>query len=146
MIIPLTGHIVTSNYGNRILNDVPQFHDGIDFISKDSPVVMCPTTGEVIKDYDNYAESNRWKLGTPDSAGNYVITSSIINGVIYYLYFFHLIENYVKIGDWIEEEQVIGIYGDVGYSFGAHLHFGVRDKNWKVVDPNIYFKIGGVKI
>jgi murein DD-endopeptidase MepM/ murein hydrolase activator NlpD len=41
-----------------------------------------------------------------------------------YLYA-HLSENCVNLGDKIETGQLIGVMGDSGNSFGAHLHLGV---------------------
>jgi murein DD-endopeptidase MepM/ murein hydrolase activator NlpD len=44
----------------------------------------------------------------------------------------------VKNGDRVSKGQVIGYMGNTGYSFGAHLHFEVRDENDKYIDPTKY--------
>lgn len=37
----------------------------------------------------------------------------------------HLSENVVKLGDVVKEGDLIGIQGNTGHSFGAHLHLSV---------------------
>ncbi len=44
----------------------------------------------------------------------------------------------VKVGQRVSRGQVIGYMGNTGYSFGAHLHFEVRDENDKYIDPTVF--------
>ena len=44
----------------------------------------------------------------------------------------------VKVGDRVTKGQVIGAMGNTGYSFGAHLHFEVRNANNVQIDPTPY--------
>lgn len=44
----------------------------------------------------------------------------------------------VKVGQRVSRGQVIGYMGNTGYSFGAHLHFEVRDENDKYIDPTAF--------
>ena len=46
----------------------------------------------------------------------------------------HLSEVYVKKGEYVKRGQVIGLMGNTGNSYGAHLHFEVRKDN-KRIDP-----------
>ena len=52
-----------------------------------------------------------------------------LNG--YYLFFCHLANRSVKVGQTVAKGQVIGTEGQTGYSFGSHLHFEVKtQKRW----------------
>ncbi len=41
----------------------------------------------------------------------------------------------VKAGDTVKVGQIIGLVGDTGHSFGAHLHFEVLDGGTAAIDP-----------
>jgi murein DD-endopeptidase MepM/ murein hydrolase activator NlpD len=121
MIYPVKNPIVTSGYGNRLLNGVKNFHDGIDFVSgSGDQTVFAVADGTVVYDFDAYDDALRWidqKMG----AGNYVILSHVFNGEIFFCRYIHLGGN------------------TVSHSYGAHLHFDIYDKNWKKIDPTPYF-------
>ena len=44
----------------------------------------------------------------------------------------------VKVGDRVSKGQVLGFMGNTGYSFGAHLHFEVRNTSNVQIDPTSY--------
>ena len=44
----------------------------------------------------------------------------------------------VNVGESVTKGKVLGFMGNTGYSFGAHLHFEVRDKNNNVLNPTKY--------
>lgn len=44
----------------------------------------------------------------------------------------------VDVGDRVDSQSVIGYMGNTGYSFGAHLHFEVRNTSDKKVNPTEY--------
>jgi murein DD-endopeptidase MepM/ murein hydrolase activator NlpD len=148
---PVDSPVVTSPYGERIdpISFKRSFHDGIDFVcGKDAKGTGAPalrkvyavTDGIIIADYDNYDERDRWIIGKPDSGGNWCVQQIDFYGQKLYLYYIHLVENYVSLYQKIKAGTLMGIYGNVGYSTGAHLHFGVKDENWKPFDANLIMK------
>lgn len=136
MISPVKSPVITSPYGWRSLHGQRQFHDGIDVISAigdKSVYAICP--GIVVHDVDYYDESKRWTDGR-HSAGNMVIILHEVGELKFYLRYLHLVENYVSLRGIVEEGDPIGMYGDVGYSFGAHLHVDLYTfPQWEKIDP-----------
>jgi len=126
---------VSSPYGNRRLdNGDDRFHSGIDYVGIDSKEIIAPTNGRVVSSQMITAKSNpTWEWG------NYVKMDDL-NG--YYLFFCHLANRSVKVGQTVAKGQVIGTEGQTGYSFGSHLHFEVRrKKDSAIINPEQYFKI-----
>lgn len=136
---PVRNPKITSNYGFRILKGKPQFHNGIDFVSNSGILdVLSITDGIVVFDFDDYKHELRFK-DEKHSGGNYVIIKSIIDGGMYFFKYLHLIKNFVSLNDKVNAGQKIGEYGDVGYSFGAHLHLSVYDYKWNIINPKEVF-------
>jgi murein DD-endopeptidase MepM/ murein hydrolase activator NlpD len=137
---PLKDLKITSHYGLRSLDGKMQFHDGIDLISTSgNNLVYSIFDGIVCYDFDFYNHALRFK-DKKHSAGNYVIIKSIIDNDIFYIRYLHLIENFVTINQMIDSGQTIGKYGDVGYSFGAHLHIDMFNRNWEKIDVESFLK------
>ena len=112
---------VTSPYGQRILNGVSNFHGGVDLVGVGSTAVCSVCDGIVLQSRIVTDKSNRtWEWG------NYVSVQASDGTVIFYC---HLASRSVKSGDKVKRGQRIGIMGNTGYSFGAHLHFEVRRNN-----------------
>ncbi len=134
---PLSGNvIITSGYGPRILNGSKQSHHGIDYVS-DSNLVYAIAAGPVCFDYDGYKAKNRWDGSSLDSTGNIVIQKITIGGKIYFVRYLHLENNFVADKQLLKEGDQVGSYGDVGLSYGAHLHIDVTDiyGRWGRIDP-----------
>jgi murein DD-endopeptidase MepM/ murein hydrolase activator NlpD len=132
---PVDKPVITSPYGMRTLNGKRQFHDGIDFVSGDkSSNVYSILPGVVTLDYDHYDDGKRWS-DPANSAGNYVIIKSNINGEDHFVRYLHLKENFVSENQKVEEGFLIGTYADVGFSFGAHLHLDMYNSRWVKIDP-----------
>ena len=111
---------VTSPYGQRVLNGVNQWHNGIDLVGEGSTAVCSVCDGKVVSSTMITDKSNRtWEWG------NYVCVEA--DGKR--MYYCHLASRAVKVGDTVKKGQRIGIMGNTGYSFGAHLHFEVRVNN-----------------
>jgi len=120
---------ITSPYGHRILNGVPQWHGGIDFSGTDKRLTAA-AGGTVLRSRMVTDRSDRtWEWG------NYVSVAGDDGMVIYYC---HMAERLVKAGDRVEAGGIIGIEGNTGYSFGSHCHFEVRDSMGETVDPAVY--------
>lgn len=142
MTILTTPFRVTSPYGPRVLNGQQQFHDGVDLVSDASRDVWATVEGTVVYDKDNYDPNNRWTLGSSDSGGNMVILSAQIDGRIYYIRYLHLETNNCIYGQHIRPGYKLGVYGDVGYSFGAHLHVDAFTATWQRVDVTPLLGLG----
>lgn len=126
---------ISSPYGNRKLdNGDNRFHSGIDYVGIDSKEIIAPTNGKIISSQIITDKSNpTWEWG------NYVKMDDL-NG--YYLFFCHLSNRSVKVGQTVAKGQIIGTEGQTGYSFGSHLHFEVRrKKDGATINPEQYFKI-----
>ena len=69
------------------------------------------------------------------TAGNYVM---IYHGNGLYTRYLHLDSLNVSVGDQVTKGRKIGVMGNTGNSFGAHLHFDVM-LNGSYVNPMPYF-------
>jgi murein DD-endopeptidase MepM/ murein hydrolase activator NlpD len=134
--LPVKGFTITSPYGQRNLNGVWQFHDGVDCIGN-IDAVCAIADGLCIYDFDHYVEAARWDLTSESAAGNYIILQHLIDGQIYFSKYVHLAKNVVSVGNHVKCGDMIGNYADVGYSFGAHLHLSVYNSAWQTIDPMI---------
>ena len=123
---------VTSPYGQRVLNGESQFHGGVDLVGIGSTAVCSVCDGTVLSSQIITDKSNlTWQWG------NYVAVQAKDGTVHYYC---HLASRAVKKGDKVVKGQRIGIMGNTGYSFGAHLHFEVRRNN-KAINAAEYLGI-----
>lgn len=114
------------------------YHLGIDIIGHNGlnngsgylDYIIAHSDGVVVGVRNNYATNDR----TGNSYGNYV---KIKHDNGYYTLYAHLKYNSVtvKVGDRVKKGQVIGSMGNTGHSFGAHLHFEVRNENDIKIDP-----------
>lgn len=125
---------ITSPFGPRNLNGDTRPHKGIDCVGIESKNIVAPTNGKIVSSQIITNKSNpTWEWG------NYVKMDDL-NG--YWLFFCHLANRSVKVGQTVEKGQIIGLEGQTGYSRGSHLHFEVRRKSDNVsIDPQEYFKI-----
>lgn len=112
-------------------------HKGIDMVGPNSTFdyIVAHSDGEVVAVVSN-VNYNTSKTGQR-TYGNYVKIRHD-NGM--YTLYAHMkygsVE--VKVGQRVSKGQVLGYMGNTGYSFGAHLHFEVRDKNNNYIDPTGY--------
>jgi len=119
---PLNKKFITSSFGMRKdpISGALSFHSGIDFRANTGTPVMASLDGVVSFTGENWLY------------GKHVIISHS-NG--YKTMYGHLNAFSVKQGDRVTRGRKIGESGNTGYSTGPHLHFGIYDKNNKLVNP-----------
>ena len=110
---------VTSPYGDRVLNGERQYHAGIDLVCDNREVVATEDGTVLISNIVTDKNNLTWQWG------NYICL--LTNDKTKQLYYCHLDSRAVKQGDKVSKGDVLGIMGNTGYSFGAHLHLEVRD-------------------
>ena len=126
MMRPLKYWHVTSKFGNRIhpVSGNNDFHNGLDLRAPVNTKVYAPEDGEVVSVYFT-------------TAGGHQLIIEHDNG--FTTGYAHLNAYKVKVGDRVKKGQHIANTGDTGQSTGPHLHFTLRDKSRKIIDPEIYF-------
>jgi murein DD-endopeptidase MepM/ murein hydrolase activator NlpD len=104
--------IITSEYGNRLLNGRWQFHHGIDFLTLFNLNVYSSSSG-IVKDI---FYNSIYGLTIQIESDKYVITYS------------HLEMVEVKKGQVVSKSDLIGIVGETGETTGLHLHYAIQEK------------------
>lgn len=115
---------ITSPFGSRKIQGVEEYHKGLDLAANYESLYAPETCNVVRRDYD-------------DLSGGY-ITVKLVNG--YKLSFCHLDAQWVDVGDICAEGEEIGVTGETGRSFGAHLHITMFDPNDNRIDPTKYIQ------
>lgn len=120
--LPVFGNI-TSGFGIRkhpVLG-IQHFHKGIDISAPEGTDIYPFMEGRVV--YSGF-----------DRGYGYSVVVEHKNG--YKTRYAHNSINFVKEGDWVNKETVIGKVGKTGLTTGPHLHFEVI-KNGEIIDPGI---------
>ncbi len=108
-------------------------HSGIDIGAPEGTPVYAAYGGTVIE--ARYVYTQNVSNNEDNKFGNCVRIQAP-DGKIYI--YGHLSKVNVKVGDVISAGQQIGNVGTTGRSSGNHLHFEVRDKNNKTLNPYPY--------
>lgn len=120
---------------NQITQNYSPTHGGVDLVKYRSctDYIIAHSDGEVVEVRKDYNRTDR----TGNSYGNYV---KIKHKNSYYTLYAHLQYGSVtvSVGDKVSKGQVIAYMGNTGYSFGAHLHFEVRNPNNERINPTQY--------
>lgn len=122
---------ITSPYGLR--NGV--MHNGVDIgwtkpESENNVYANCK--GTVIATVTGKGNT----YGTSDHGyGNYVLVRHINGFTSLYA---HLDKVYVSNGQTVDENTIVGVMGNTGYSAGRHLHFEVKNNQGIKIDPTSY--------
>lgn len=127
-ILPASGPVV-SGYGMRFhpILRVRKMHHGID--------VLVDTGSPVVSTGDGIVREARFS----STYGNFVEIEHSSTG--YSTLYAHLskIDGAVKPGRKVNRGQVIGLSGSTGRSTGPHVHYEVRDKGDRTVNPLYFF-------
>ncbi len=94
-----------------------KFHTGLDFRAPLGDPVFAAADGKVAVVEDN--DKNAWRKY---QYGKYIILEHDNNLSTLYA---HLSRQVIREGQTVAQGDIIGYSGNTGYSFGAHLHFGV---------------------
>lgn len=118
-----TNFIVTSYFGDRVLNHATQYHQGLDIIPKSRSIterILATSSGTIID-----ANENRLY-------GKYIL----IDHGKYLTFYAHLskiywqnVTTHAVIGEHVDAGDPLGIIGTTGLSTGVHLHYEVRIKD-----------------
>ncbi len=134
--LPYDNTYVSSSFKMRTLNGVTKQHNGIDICrwsgtSNQNVVAVKEGTVTTARKYDG------------GGYGKYV-TIDHGNGVV--SYYAHLNQVNVNVGDYVTQGTLLGLSGNTGYSFGAHLHFGLMINGGWVNPMNYLTKPAGLQI
>jgi murein DD-endopeptidase MepM/ murein hydrolase activator NlpD len=117
---------LTSPYGMRKhpISGEYAMHEGIDISANVGSKIYSTAQGRVVEiTYSKYGY------------GNKVV---IQHGYGFETLYAHMDIIYVKRGQWVRKDQLIGTVGNTGRSTGPHLHYEIR-KNGELRDPLGYF-------
>lgn len=115
---PISGQ-VSSRYGLRR----GSHHDGIDILAPSGTPIRASETGRVIYSDDSLR-----------GYGNMII---IKHAGVFTTVYAHNSVNYIEVGDFVEQGEVIGEVGSSGNAEAPHLHFEIR-RNRTPKDPVVY--------
>lgn len=120
IISPVSG-VITSKYGAReaVFSNVDPYHTGLDIANKLGTKVISAAQGIVTKVENN----NKYY-------GNFV---EVTEKEVIFKYA-HLDSISVKLGNKLNQKDIIGLMGSTGMSTGSHLHFEIR-VNDRTVNP-----------
>ncbi|MEN6625680.1 MAG: M23 family metallopeptidase [Candidatus Sumerlaeia bacterium] len=124
--LPMTGEL-SSQYGYRRhpMGGGVKFHRGVDIANREGTLVGAAAAGTVTK------------VSYNSSYGRHIV---VTHGGGYETLYGHLSRTLVKVGQEVDQGQVVGREGDTGRSTGPHLHFEIR-KNGQSVDPEAYVRV-----
>lgn len=123
------GYTVTSTFGWRQLGNISDYHSGVDLVGTGSKQIYAVNSGTVVTNsYDS------------DGYGNYVV---IDHGNGYWSLYGHMSTVYVRQGQSVNNNTIVGIEGSTGNSTGSHLHLEIRkgsNSYNSAIDPVSFFR------
>ncbi len=107
-------------------------HLGVDIATSEGTPVLAIGAGKVIQ------------AGKASGWGNFItIAHTLVDKTTLFSNYAHLSEIQVKVGDIVQQGQVIGNVGNTGNSYGNHLHFQIDITDQ--LHPYYYSKCGAGK-
>lgn len=139
---------ITNNYNNhynKVINQKKGWAIGTDIVGVQKPVcnVIAHSSGTVIKVVDYMDGTNMQNDREGWGFGNYVVIlhGQRVDGKWIATEYCHLAHvNGIKIGQKVSKGQVLGLIGNTGASYGAHLHFSYRVYSVKPTTTNVHNK------
>lgn len=121
VLYPLRG-VITTRFGARGLNG--KAHSGLDIAAPWGTPVLAALSGTVIRaGWDRFGYGNLVVIrGTDQHEYWYAHNSSLT----------------VRVGQKIQQGQVIARVGSTGFSSGPHLHFEIRSSGSVVLNPSAF--------
>ncbi len=123
--------VITSLYGNRInpVLGTKLSHEGIDIYNVIGTDVVAVADGVVVEVLQSktYGKSLKYKLD--------------LNGVEVEVFYAHLNEILVKVGESVKQGDVVGKCGATGMVTGPHLHYELLLKG-ENINPIKYIDLG----
>ncbi len=146
---------ITGDFGWYSPNGYQSWHSGTDIGCGMGTPVLAAEDGKVVlanfvtsdpngpyytNSYGQTVKDHRFVESTGYGYGNFILIDHGTgeNGIKYSTRYAHLSSIAVSDGDIVVKGQVIGYSGNTGNSYGAHLHFEIRE-NGTCVDPMSYF-------
>lgn len=133
--LPFDGRMrITSAYGMRTdpISGQRMRHGGLDIVGED--YIIRAAMGGVVAVSQMVTD----KTNATWQWGNYVC---VLGDDGNYIYYCHMAERRVSVGQRVAAGDILGIMGTTGYSTGDHLHFEVRSSGNVVLDPAEYLGI-----
>jgi septal ring factor EnvC (AmiA/AmiB activator) len=123
-IYPVSGRF-TSGFGNRVdpFTGTIRFHNGVDWANAVGTPIRAAMAGTVVR--------------VENQIGNYGKFIIIEHPKGFQTLYAHLNTINVRRGQYVSQNQIIGLMGNTGRSTGPHLHFTIF-RNSVPVDPLTY--------
>ena len=119
---PLPGyHAISSDYGERVLDEGPEMHYGVDIVAPHGTPVRAARSGRVLESRADFERGWGWTVVLEHPDG-------------WITRYAHLSATLVKPGELVVQGQPVGRVGNTGRSTGTHLHFGTYLR-WDPRDP-----------
>ena len=120
---------------NRITRGFGNGHSGVDlgWQTTQTDGILAHSDGKVV-----FCQTGH--KNNPGSSGNasYGNCVKLDHGNNYFTLYAHLSDVAVKLGQQVKKGQIIGHMGNTGNSYGAHLHFEVRNGAIHCINPAPY--------
>lgn len=128
---------ISSPYGMRTLNGITKLHKGTDFVAEGDAGIH-PVVGGVVQSSTIVTDKSNatWQWG------NYVKVKGD-DGLFWF--YCHMASRAVKVGQRVEQADVLGVMGSTGYSTGPHTHVECRDASGKSLDTGAVLGFANAK-